>query len=515
MRTQPAIYPLTYIINHKIKDRVSNGNVNDARKLFEQYSHWTNTVSRNILINGYVKAHRVKEAACLFDEMPQRDVVSWNIMFSGFRDSRSPLNAYHYFLQMIRQRNTPSELTLAVLFSSFLGTEFDILIPQLHCLVIRFGLNLNVYLGSALMRGYIGLRNLDDFTRVFDEILLKDVAPWNVLILGYMEFGMTKAARWAFDSMPSKNGYSWSILINGYMKNKQINEAKAMFESQREKDVVSWTTMVRGCVHSKKFSDALDFFSLMMKSGVRPNHFTFSSILDACSGCSSLVLGNQVHACILKFGIPFDVVLSTSLVDMYGKCGDIHAAFCVFRSMSVKNLVSWNSIIGGCARHGLAEMALMEFEEMLKSGVLPDEISFVNVLSACVHGGLIKEGEELFYSMGAEYGMKAEMEHYACMVDLYGRAGELEKAEKLIKGMPFEPDVVVWGALLGACGLHSCAELGETAADRIFELEQDHPAVYSMLSKIRSENGICGGVISLEKIMQKWRARKQKAGSWI
>ncbi|XP_075507067.1 pentatricopeptide repeat-containing protein At2g21090-like [Primulina tabacum] len=515
MGTRPAIYTSTYIINHKINEHVRNRKVNDARKLFDQYSHWTNTVSWNSLISGYIQVRRVTEAAHLFDEMPQRDIVSWNTMLTGFRDSRNPWNAYRYFLQMIRQRNTPNELTLAVLFSAFLGTEFDILIPQLHCLVICFGLNLNVYLGSALMRGYIGLGDLDGFARVFDEILLKDVAPWNVLILGYMEFGMTNAARCAFDSMPSKNAYSWSILINGYMKNKQFDEAKAMFESQRDKDVVSWTTMVRGCVQSKKFSDALDFFYLMMKSGVRPNHFTFSCTLDACAGCSSLVLGNQVHACILKFGIPLDVVLSTSLVDMYGKCGDVRAAFCVFRSMSIKNLVSWNSIIGGCARHGLAEMALVEFEEMLKSGVTPDEITFVNVLSACVHGGLVKEGEELFNSMGAVYGMEAEMEHYACMVDLYGRAGELEKAEKLIKGMPFEPDVIVWGALLGACGLHSCAELGEAAADRIFELEQDHPAVYSMLSKIRQENGIYGGVISEKKIMQKWRARKQKAGSWI
>ncbi|KAL0371566.1 UNVERIFIED_CONTAM: Pentatricopeptide repeat-containing protein [Sesamum angustifolium] len=256
-------------------------------------------------------------------------------------------------------------------------------------------------------------------------------------------------------------------------------------------------------------------FLLMMNSGTRPNHYTFSSVLDACVGCSSLVMGNQVHACILKFGIPLDVILATSLVDMYGKCGDIEAAFSVFQSMVIKNLVSWNSIIGGYARHGLASRALEEFERMVKSGVVPDEISFINALSACGHGGMVKEGEELFDSMQAKYGMQAEMEHYSCMVDLYGKAGQLEKAEELIKRMPFEPDVVVWGSLLGACGLHSCLEVGEIAANGICKLEQDHPAVYSVLSRIYGANGVRSGVIQLENMVQKWHARKQKAGSWI
>ncbi|GFP93582.1 pentatricopeptide repeat-containing protein at2g37320 [Phtheirospermum japonicum] len=281
------------------------------------------------------------------------------------------------------------------------------------------------------------------------------------------------------------------------------------------RNVVSWNTMLSGFRDAQNPQKSHHYF-LMMSSGVtRPNHYTFSSVLDACTGCSSLVTGSQIHACIVKFNVPLDVILATSLVDMYGKCGDINTSFRVFQSMPVKNLVSWNSIIGGFARHGLAVRALEEFEKMVGSGVRPDEITFINVLSACVHGGMVKEGEEIFNSMVKKYGVGLEMEHYSCMVDLYGRAGRLEKAEELIKGMPFEPDVVVWGALLGACGVHSCVEMGESAASRVRELENGHPAVYAVLSRVYGENGVRSGAVDMDEMMKKWRERKQKAGSWV
>ncbi|PIN15560.1 hypothetical protein CDL12_11803 [Handroanthus impetiginosus] len=510
------LYTLSTInLNHKINESVRKGNINDARKLFDENPHSRNAVSWNSIINGYIKARQISEAQKLFDQMPQRDVVSWNTMISGFRDVKEPEKAYHFYLQMARQGSRPVELTFAVLMSAFLNTEFDVLIPQLHGLVIRLGLNLNIYVGSALTRGYIGLGDRAAFCRVFDEILEKGIVPCNVLILGYMEFGLINEAKRAFDLIPGRNAFSCTIMINGYMKNKMVSEARSVFDRLSTKDVVSWTAMIRGCIQCEKFLEALDIFIAMMKSETRPNHYTFSSVLEACTCCSSLIMGRQVHGSILKFGVALDVVLETSLVDMYGKCGDIDAAFCVFQFMKTKNVASWNSFIGGYARHGLASRALEEFERMVSSGIVPDKISFVNVLSACVHGGMVNEGEEIFDSMKVKYGIEAQMEHYSCMVDLYGRAGELEKAEKLVKQMPFEPDVVVWGALLGGCGLHSCVEIGEIAANGMSKVEQDHPAVYSILSRIYGENGVRSGAIQLEKMMIKSRARKQKAGSWI
>lgn len=502
-------------LNHIINGFIRVGNLDSARQLFDKSSHRLNTVSWNSMINGYIRHNHLQQAEDLFDRMPQRDVISWNTMFSGFRKANKLKKSHQYFLQMSRLGDRPNDLTFAILISSFLETKFSVLTPQLHGQVICSGLNLNVVLGSALMRGYIDLRERKNFCKVFDEILVKDVAPCNVLILGYMEFGLVNEAQETFSCMPVKNAFSWSTLINGYVKNKMLYQARYTFDMMNGKDVVSWTAMVKGYVQWGKFVEALELFVLMLSTGIRPNHFTFSSVLDACAGCSSLLMGSQVHSCILKLGIPLDVILSTSLLDMYAKCGNIEAAFYVFQSMTEKNLVSWNSIIGGYARHGLAVRALEELESMINDSVRPDEVTFINVLSACGHGGLVEEGEMIFNSMEIKYAVKPEKEHYACMVDLYGKAGKLEKAEKLIKGMPFEPDVVVWGALLGACGLHSSLELGEAAAIGIYKLEQDHPAVYSLISKLQGESGMWSSVTEIRKMIKSKRVKKQKAGSWI
>lgn len=466
------------------------------------------------MINGYVKNHQMQHAHDLFDEMPMKDVVSWNTMLSGFHKTKNPEAVYLCLVQMRRVGFRPNEYTVSIVISAFLDSVFNVLISQIHAHAVCLALNMSVFVGSALMTGYANMGNQVGFRRVFEDTLVKDVTSWNALVSGYMELGCMVEAQGVFDAMPERNTVSWTSLVNGYICNKRINEARSVFNKMSERNVFSWTVMISGYVQNQKFMDALKLFIWMLKSGCQPNHFTFSSVLDACAGCSSLITGQQVHSSILKSGVPGDDILSTSVVDMYAKCGDIEAAFSFFESMPNKNLVSWNSIIGGFARHGLAIRALEEFERMIKFGVRPDEITFVNVLSACGHGGLIEEGEKYFNSM-VEYTIIAGVEHYACMVDLYGRAGKLEKAEKFIKEMPFEPDVVVWGALLGACGLHSSLELGQVAAERICKLKNDHPAVYSMLSKIQGEKEEWSSVIEFREVMKERHIKKQKASSWV
>lgn len=502
-------------LNYTLNSYIRSGNVDDARQLFDQNPISRDVVSWNSIISGYIKQNQMSLAQQLFDQMPVRDVVSWNTMLSSSHKEGNPEKVYISFLQMLRAGHKPSEFTFSTVTSAFISTKFSVLLPQLHGLILPSALNAGVYVGSALMRGYADLRDCEGLRLVFDEILVKDVTTWNALILGYMELGLTGEAQRTIGMMPVTNVISWTTLVNGYINNSRLDQARSVFNKMSEKNVLTWTAMIRGYVQYGKFLDALELFILMLNSGPYPNHFTFSSVLEACAGSSSLVIGNQVHSCILKSGIPFDAILLTSLVDMYAKCGDIEAAFCIFESMPKKNIVSWNSIIGGYARHGLATRALEVFERMTNSGVKPDKITFINVLSACGHGGLVEEGERQFNSMGMKYRIQAEMEHYACMVDLFGRAGQLEKAEKLIKEMPFEPDAVVWGALLGACGLHSSLELGEFAVKRLTSLEQDSPAVYSMLSKIHGEKGVWNSVIEVRKMMNQKRAKKQKAVSWI
>ncbi|XP_061366290.1 pentatricopeptide repeat-containing protein At4g02750-like [Gastrolobium bilobum] len=502
-------------LNYMLDGYIDDNKIEQAREVLnENPTTSRSVVSWNQMMTFYVQRHQIELAHELFDQMPLKDAVSWNIMLSGFQRTRNTYGLYHCFLQMGRAGIAPNEYTFSMLLRAVISTELDVLVKQVHARSLHLALNLNVFVGSSLIRAYASLREEEALGRVFNDILMKDVTSWNALVSGYMEVGNMADAQTRFDLMPQRNIISWTTLVNGYIRNKRINKARSIFNKMSERNVVSWTVMISGYVQNRRFMDALKLFLLMFKSGTRPNHFTFSSVLDACAGCSSLLMGMQVHLCIIKSGIPDDVISLTSLVDMYAKCGDVDTAFRVFESILSKNLVSWNTIIGGYATHGLATRALGEFDRMEKAGVTPDEVTFVNVLSACVHAGLVEEGEKHFAAMQAKYRIQAEMEHYTCMVDLYGRAGKFEAAEVLIKSMPFEPDVVLWGALLAACGLHSNLELGEYAAERIRKLESNHPVSYSMLSKIQGEKGIWSSVNELRDMMKKRQVKKQKAVSW-
>lgn len=501
-------------LNHSIKDCISKGNLGDALKLFDENPTSRNTVTWNTMISGCIQNDEPRYAQNLFDEMPERDIVSWNTVLSGLRQMKKPEGVHHCFLQMRRDGLQPNEFTFSTVISSLMDTVFSVLLRQIHASTVCLAFNTSVFVGSALMRGYANVRDRVALGRVFDEISMKDVTSWNALVLGHMDLGDTDEAQRVFGLMPEKNVVSWTTLVNGYIGNGKINAARSVFDRMAERNVVSWTVMISGYVQNGKFMDALRLFLFMLRSGTRPNHFTLSSVLDACAGCSSLLLGRQLHSNILKSGAPNDVVLSTSLVHMYAKCGDIVVAVCIFQSMPKRNLVTWNSIIGGYGLNGLAARALEEFERMKRLGLRPDQVTFVNVLSACAHGGLVEQGEREFASMEMEFGIRAGVEHYACMVDLYGRAGQLEKAEEMIRGMPFEPDLVVWSALLSGCGLHSNLEAGSFAADGIRRLQQDHPVMHSMLLKIHGEKGVWAKVHELKKMRERG-ARKQAAGSWL
>jgi len=350
---------------------------------------------------------------------------------------------------------------------------------------------------------------------VFEDTLEKTVRIWNSLILGYMDLGLVLEAQRAFNVMPQKDVVSWTTMIDGYLSNKQFERAQYSFDQMGEKNVVAWTAMISGFVRTGNYVNALELFLLLTRSNTLANQHTFSSILAACAGRSEIVTGEQVHASLLKYGIPIDVVLSTSLIDMYAKCGNIEAAYFIFETMPNKNLASWNSIIGGHARNSLARRALDMFQKMMGSGLSPNHTTFVNVLSACGHAGLIEEGERIFCCMETAYGVKPEKEHYACMVDLYGRAGHLHKAKHLIEQMPFDPDVVVWSAFLGACGLHSNSEFSGDAAGAIHNLEKDHPAVYLTFSKIFGEQGVWSSLTEVQSMIRAKHVKKQKAGSRI
>ncbi|GAB2212020.1 hypothetical protein Droror1_Dr00025364 [Drosera rotundifolia] len=504
----------TATLNNWINKSLQNGNLDTARRLFGENPMSRNTFSNNIIMKGYFHSGRIGDARVLFDKMPVRDIVKWNTFLSGLCKQQDHDGVYRCYLELRRSRILPNEYTLPMVIMAILRTGFDGLILQLHAQMVHWGLCSSVFVGSALMKSYTYKRDLKALNQVFDEVLEKDVTSWNALICGYMELGLVTIAERCFNVMPEKNVVSWTTMVYGYVKNKQIGIARDLFNKMEDKNVVSWTTMICGYVQLNLYSSALEMFISMMESGTRPNQHTFSSVLDACAGSSSLVIGKQVHASIVKHGIPGDTILSTALVDMYAKCGDINAAHGIFEFMPKANVALLNALMGGYAIHGMATKAIEMLYGMLKKGDLrPDHITFVNILSACVHSGLVDEGEKIFSYMESVCCIRPRNKHYASMVDLYGRAGYLDKAVGVIMGMPFMPDVVVWGALLSACGLHSEFELGKQAADAIHLFH--HPAVYSVMSKILGEKGAWNTAIELRNSMKQKGAKKQKAGSWI
>ncbi|KAL2935137.1 hypothetical protein RDABS01_018255 [Bienertia sinuspersici] len=505
----------TSTLNHMMKTSLREGQLNDARVYFDNNPTYRDVVSWNMMISGYVKSNQIHIARQLFDEMPERDIVSWNTLLLGLQKDKDQESTYQLYLQLQSSGLRPTSYTFSIVVSSVLGTVFNVLVPQFHAKIVSLGHHTSVYVGSALMRGYTDLGDHSALYCVFDDIVNKDMSLWNALILGYMELGLTDEAQKAFNRMPKKDVVSWTTLVDGYLKNNEVERARYIFDEMDEKNVVSWTAMITGYVGTDKCLDAIELFIQMMRLGPRPNQHTFASVLAACAKHSELLTGQQVHASLLKHGINIDIVLATAFVTMYAKCGDIEAAYCIFKEMPGKNLVSWNSILGCHARHGRGRAALDDFEKMINSGLQPNHITFINVLSACAHAGLVEEGERIFGCMGKTYGIQPEKEHYACMVDLYGKAGNLDKAKSLIECMPFEPDIVVWGALLGACGLHSDFEFGSNAANELHNLEKNHPAAYVLLSKIFGERGVWNSLTDLKQIMESKHMKKQKSGSWI
>lgn len=469
------------------------------------------------MVDGYVQSLQIRQARHLFDEMPLRDITSWNTLLSGYYKANDPLQVFRSFLEIGRVGLVPNEYTMSTTIGAFHDSKFKLLIPQIHACLLRLGLGTSVFVGSALVKGYANIRDLEALQRSFDDLPFKDISSWNSLLSGYIELGYVEEAERIFLLMPLKNSISWTALLHGYMNRNMVDKARLMFDtmSHTVRNVYSWTAMINGYVKNEKYNAALLLFIKMVNSGAKPNHFTYSCILSACSSTSSLLLGMQVHTRVVKFGSPDSVVMLTALMDMYAKSGNINAALSIFQNMKDKNTVSWNSIIGGVARHGLGTRALEMFNDMIKEHVRPDEVTFVNVLYACGQGGLVERGEEIFKEMNTKYGINAELEHFACMVDLYGKAGQLEKAEKVIKEMKIEPDEVVWGAFLGACAMHSNLEMVEFAVEGIRRVRKDHVAVCSMFMKVYTETGSWSEVIKLKRRIQERRVRKQKAGSWV
>lgn len=402
-----------------------NGELDSARMVFDK-SPVRNAVSFTALITGYASRGQVEEARRLFDDMPMRDVVSWNAMISGCTQSGRFDEALEFFREMVKENVKPSE-------SSF--------VTALSACAQLGNLESGNWVRSCIEDSGLGL------------------------------------------SLPLVNA-----LVDMYAKCGDLDAARGLFDGLNERNVVSWNVMIGGYTNMSNYKEALALFRTMLRSDLEPNDVTLLAALPACAHLGALNLGKWIHAYIdKKFHTYTNYSLWTSLIDMYAKCGNIGAAKQVFDGMKFRSMASWNAMISGLAVHGHSSMAFEVFSNMVDKGFEPDDITFVAVLSACNHAGLLDLGRQYFSSMVQDYNISPKLQHYGIMIDLLGRAGLFDEAETLIKNMEMKPDGAIWGSLLGACRVHKRVELGEVVVERLFELEPENPGPYVLLSNIYAE----------------------------
>ncbi|KAF9612068.1 hypothetical protein IFM89_037987 [Coptis chinensis] len=495
-----------YSCNVKIGHYGRSGKIEAARKLFDKMPS-RDVVTWNAMVTGYWQNGFMEESKKLFMVMPERNVVSWNSMIAGCVENERIDEACDYFHEMPRRNTASWNAMISGFVRSGRIEEATRLFEEMP--------ERNVISYTAMMDGYAQKGHVERARSLFDRMPNKNAVSWTVMISGYVENGKFDEAKALFGMMPEKNVVAITAMITGFCKEGNMESARRLFEEIRNKDIISWNAMIAGYVQNGNGEEALSMTSGMLETGMKPDHSTFLSVLSACSSLASLKEGRQIHVHVIKEGFESNLSVCNALITMYNKGGSIPDAEVVFQQVDSPDLVSWNTIIAGYAHHGHYDRALSSFDEMGLNGLKPDGITFLNILTACGHAGKVKESMDWFGIMANDHGIALRAEHYACMVDILCRAGQLEKACMIILGMPFEADAGVWGALLAACRVHSNVELGELAATRLIELEPQNSGTYIMMSNIYAAVGMWNKVTSMRSLMKVQGVKKQPGYSWI
>ncbi|XP_011625373.1 pentatricopeptide repeat-containing protein At1g08070, chloroplastic-like [Amborella trichopoda] len=380
---------------------------------------------------------------------------------------------------------------------------------------------------TTMIAGYAKAGHAQEALNVFVEMRERGVKPSNDTMVSVLsacaKLSMEDSEKWrlVFSRKLCEGDVSRTALVYLYAKNGEIVKAWKVFDGilESERSVVAWNTMINGFVHSGLADEALALFDRMRAIGQIPNHLTMVSVLSACARVRALELGESITDYVTRIIsreiFQTNAILATALIDMYAKCGQIDRARSTFEALRNKDVVSWNAMTMGLALHGQANEALMLFSKMETLGLRPNAMTFLATLCACAHSGLVERGCQFFEAMSRNYRITPGVEHYSCLVDLLGRNGRLDEAREVIRSMPIEPNALVWGALLGACIVHSRADLIEDCHRNLIELDPKKPANYVLLSNFYAFDGRWDDIANVRVLMKESGVRKEPGCSWI
>ncbi|XP_011624645.1 pentatricopeptide repeat-containing protein At2g29760, chloroplastic-like [Amborella trichopoda] len=438
----------------------------------------------NSMLHAYASCGGMEFAHEMFNEMAHRDVVSWTAVIAGYARNGRSREALELFFLMGGKDFMPDEITMVTVINACSRLKDLQMGREIERMVHEMGVGSNVYIMNSLIDMYAKCGCMDISCELFNKMGEKNLVSWNSMVAGYVNFGDMKSAREIFDKMPERNVVSWSAMVSGYSQNGE-------------------------------FKEALTMYSRMKASAVPPNNASITSAISACSNLGVLELGQKIHKEIKESKIKRDVLLSTALVDMYAKCGELEKAQLLFDGIQKKSLISWNVMIMGLAIHGRVKDCLETFAKMERDGFKPDSVTFVGVLSGCAHAGWLEGGRDYFHRMSEIYGISPKLEHYACMVDLLGRAGLIEEAYEFVKTSVVKPDVVIWGSLLSACKVHGNVGIGELVASHLLELDPGHGGAHVLLSNIYAASSRWGEVMEVRKRMRERGIESRRGWSLI
>ncbi|KAH7668268.1 Tetratricopeptide-like helical domain-containing protein [Dioscorea alata] len=423
----------------------------------------------------------------LFVYIPSPTLSSFNTVLRSLAaappSSLPPLHPISLYSQLLSSGLLPNHLTFPFLFK--------------HC-----SLRLLATSGQCL------------HSHVFKLGFHLDVFIQNAMVFFYATCGFIRHARRLFDEMPQKDLVSWNSLLIGYLRCGEADEAMDVFRRMGDRNVISWNSIITGFVQCGREKAALSLFHEMQAEGfvVKPDKITVASVISACASLGAFDQGRWVHGYLKMCGIELDVVIGTALIDMYGKCGCLARALEVFDEMPDKDVLAWTAMISAFAIHGFGEEAFALLEKMERHGTKPNQVTFGALLCACAHSGMVERGRWCFEAMKRVYMIEPQQQHYACMVDLLGRAGLFAEALMLIGSMPMEADTFVWGALLGACRMHGNVELGERVAGLLIGMDHLNHAFYIILSDIYAKADRFEDVKKVRKLMQEHGIKKAAPG---